>query len=500
MTGNLAVTIDAGTGSVKASVCSVESGDVLASMAAAYPIEHPMPGRAEWQPAVWWGAVVDALAGAVVQAGRPAGDYLGLTVTSLRQGFVLVDAAGTPVAPGVLNYDRRGAKYSDLIEQAMPLGELYRLTGHWHAPELTLPKLLCTMHEQPKVWRRAQRCLFVHDWLLYRFCGEQATAASIMAAGQMGDCANRTWAIDLLSRLDIDDALLPPVLEGGDLLGGLIPDVAASVGLPASLPVYAGGGDTQFGCLGCGGMVPGKVVVVGGSTTPIMMTTAQPIFDALRYPWVSPHLRPDFWAVETNVGHTGMIYQWFRNTFCQTQVAAARAQGLNDYAVLDDVAASAPIGAHGLLTLAASPRWAQDTWQRKAPYALFNFDVGHTLADVARSILEGVCYGIRGNLDQLERVAGAQFGAVIFTGGAARAPLWAQMLADVLGRVVRVPAVNEPSARAGAQLMLWARDERAVLPAAATVTYEPDERCTEQYEAVYRNYLACFETMQAMFT
>jgi sugar (pentulose or hexulose) kinase len=58
---------------------------------------------------VWWQAIVEAIAQAVAEAGRPATDYLGITVTSLRQGFVLLGERGEPLAPGVLNFDRRGA-------------------------------------------------------------------------------------------------------------------------------------------------------------------------------------------------------------------------------------------------------------------------------------------------------------------------------------------------------------------------------------------------------
>jgi sugar (pentulose or hexulose) kinase len=164
---------------------------------------------------MWWQAIIEATAEAVAIADRPAAEYLGITVTSLRQGFVLLDEYDRPLAPGVLNYDRRGADYIPLIERVMPIEELYRLVGHWHAPELTLPKLLWLKHERPKLWRRIHLFLFVHDWLLFQLTQRKATAASMTAAGQMGDCAARGWAFDLLEELGIPLDVLPPVYEGG---------------------------------------------------------------------------------------------------------------------------------------------------------------------------------------------------------------------------------------------------------------------------------------------
>jgi len=499
MAPDLVLTIDAGTGSSRACVFAINQNRPLAVAVRDCPIEHPAPDLAEWQPAVWWKSIVEAMAQAVAQAGRPATDYLGITITSLRQGFVLLDEQDQPLAPGVLNYDRRGAGYVPLIEQAMPIEELYHLTGHWHAPELTLPKLLWFQHQRPKVWQRARSFLFVHDWLLFQLTGRRATAASMITAGQMGDCTARTWAWDLLKELGIPSDILPPVLEGGAVLGELAPDVASPVGLRPGLPVHVGGGDAQFGCLGAGGLGPGKAVIVCGSTTPIMMTTNRPLFDPLRYPWVSPHLLPDLWAVEAIAGHTGMLYKWFRDTFGQAQVAQARAEGRGDYSVVNELAATSPLGSDGLLVVATSPRWAQDTWQRKAPYVFHNFKVSHTIGHAARAIMEGVCFGVRGNLDQLERVAGQPFDEVIFTGGSAGVPFWAQMMADVTGRRLVVPQVQEPAARAGALLVQRGQGQRKALPPPPVTRYAPDPASTKAYDPVYHTYFDVFDKMQRFF-
>jgi sugar (pentulose or hexulose) kinase len=499
MAPDLVLTIDAGTGSSRACVYSIDHNCPLAVAARECPVEHPAADRAEWQPAAWWRAILEALSEAVTKARRPPDDYLGITVTSLRQGFILLGEKGDPLVPGVLNYDRRGADYIRLVKEKLSTEQVYHLTGHWHAPELTLPKLLWFKHEQPDAWRRARSLLFVHDWLLFRLTGKYATAPSMIAAGQMGDCVGRSWATKLLESLGIPSEILSAVFEGGQLLGGLLPEVAAEIGLGADLPVHIGGGDTQFGCLGAGGLVPGSVVIVGGSTTPIMMTKDRPLFDPLRYPWVSPHLVPGLWAVETIAGHTGMLYKWLRDTFGQAQVSKARAEGRGDYEVLNDLAAGAPLGAGGLLTVATSPRWAEDTWQRKAPYVLYNFGVSHTMGHVARSIMEGVCFGVRGNLDQLERVAGEPLKEVVYTGGSARVPFWAQMMADVLGRPLTVPQVPEPAAAAGAQLVHWGQGNRHTLPGPATVSYEPHRGRHAAYNPVYDTYINVFEKMQRHF-
>jgi xylulokinase len=190
MVDDLVLVIDVGTGSTRAGVFSLLENRTLDIAARECSVSHPAPGRAEFDPRAWWEGIISAAREAVERADRPPGDYLGVTATSLRQGFVLLDGDGDPVAPGVLNYDRRGARFTDVVDSAVGEERLYQLTGHWSAPELTLPKLLWIRAEEPATWARARSLLFVHDWVLYRFCGEGAPILPWCALDKWQTCVN----------------------------------------------------------------------------------------------------------------------------------------------------------------------------------------------------------------------------------------------------------------------------------------------------------------------
>ncbi|MDP3893195.1 FGGY-family carbohydrate kinase, partial [Nocardioides sp.] len=51
----------------------------------------------------------------------------------------------------------------------------------------------------------------------------------------------REWATELADRVGVPSAILPPLREAGDVVGPLLPDVAASLGVPAATPVIAVG-------------------------------------------------------------------------------------------------------------------------------------------------------------------------------------------------------------------------------------------------------------------
>ena len=96
-------------------------------------------------------------------------------------------------------------------------------------------------------------------------------------------------------------------------------------------------------------------------------------------------------------------------------------------------------------------------------------------------------------------MAGQPFEEVIFTGGSARVPFWAQMMADVSGRALLVPQVLEIAAAAGAQLVRWGQGDKKTAAPPLMTRYEPDPVQTAAYEPVYRAYLEVFEKMQRHF-
>ncbi len=410
--------LDVGGSSVKAWVADLD-GTVHAQAVRSLPAVRPAPHRVELDPAVWEAACRSVLTEAVSAA--PEADWLGVTVSTLRQGFVLLGAAGEVLGNGVLNSDRRGGPYADV------LAGTHALTGHWPAPELTLPKLLAVRAEEPDRWAATTRVLFLHDWLVWRMCGVQATEVSYACAGGMADVAGRTWARDLLQDSGIGLSLLAPVVEAGTLVG----ELGRGWGLPEALPVVTGCGDTQLAAMGVGGLGDGVVTVVAGSSTPVQVATAEPVRDPLGRPWVSTHAAPHLWAAEGNAGYPGTFSGWWS--------ALAGSAG--------------PAREHGLVAVTAAPYWSQETWEVKPPTSLLGLRADTTAADVQAALLEAHAFAVRGNVEDLARALGRRPAAVVVCGGAAADGRLPALLAEVLGRDVHHATGTTAAAAAGAALV-----------------------------------------------
>lgn len=420
--------LDVGGSSVKAWVRSVD-GPVISAVTRPLETVRPGPHRAELVPADWEATCRGALAEAVHRAGP--GEWLGVTVSTLRQGFVLLDRSGRPLGNGILNSDRRGGPYAGV------LAGLHPLTGHWPAPELTLPKLIAVQREEPDRWAGTARVLFLHDWLLWLMCGVQATEASYACAGAMADVAARGWARDLLQDNGIGAEWLAPVVEAGTVLG----ELSEGWALPATLPVVSGCGDTQLAAAGAGGLAAGVVTVVAGSSTPVQAAVAAPVDDPLGRPWVSTHADRTLWAVEGNAGYPGTFSGWWS--------ALAPAEPARD--------------SGGVVAVTAAPYWSQQTWERKPPASLVGLTPATTAGEVARALAESHAFAVRGGIEDLERALAQPFSTVVVTGGAAIDGTLPALLAEVLGRDVHWARESSASA-AGTALVARAVGGHAHLP------------------------------------
>ena len=474
---SLVAGLDFGGSSLKAWVADIGTGAVRAAVTEPTATDRPRPYAAEFSAPEWWAAAGRAMRAAVERSRAQPGDFAAVTAASLRQGFVLVDGE-RELAPGVLNSDRRGRDHLDRLRTEVGVEPLYALTGHWPAPELTLPKLLDVAAGTPELWQAATTMLFVHDWALWRMSGVASTEVSYACAGQMADVGRRAWAEDLLDGLGLGTTLLAPLVEPTTVVGRL---QDRSLGLPTGLPVVAGGGDAQVASLGAGGMAPGTVTVVAGSTTPLQAAVRGFPVDPQRHPWVSTHLCPDLWAAETNAGYTGMNFDW---------LATTTGHPVADLAALADT--SVP-GARGITATIATPVWSEEVWARKPPSTIVGFTMSHTLADVARAFVEAHAYGVRANLEDLERAVGAPFDQVLVTGGAARSERFRQLLADVCNRRLTVPDVSDSAAAGGAALVARAlgADHHPVNPPPVEILPRPDAA----YEQGHRRYVAIYASL-----
>jgi autoinducer 2 (AI-2) kinase len=199
--------------------------------------------------------------------------------------------------------------------------------------------------------------------------------------------------------------------------------------------------------------------------------------------------------------YCGMSMRWFRDAFCDAEVAQARRRGVDPYLVMEEAAARTAAG--GVIAILSNVMNAR-RWAHASP-SFLQFDLAGPAASgrgaCVRAIEEAAAYVARGHRDIITSLTGLRFAEVVFTGGAGRGRLWPQIMADVLGVPVHIPAVTESSALgaaicAGTAAGVYSSllEPRAVLRRRAA-TFEPDPAAAAAYDERYASWREVYRRM-----
>jgi sugar (pentulose or hexulose) kinase len=172
----------------------------------------------------------DELFKAVLEAmnkcGRSLSDDIkieNLYISTLRQGFCLIQGS-REITALYLNSDTSGEfARKELSDYGSK--EIYEETGHWFAPQLTLPKILNLRKQKPELIDSHTTLLFVHDWLVWRFTNKLITEMTLVSAGQLAYLAKKTIHTDLLDHFGIPISIIPQPAKFADVVGNLNRDV-----------------------------------------------------------------------------------------------------------------------------------------------------------------------------------------------------------------------------------------------------------------------------------
>ncbi|HET7714553.1 MAG TPA: FGGY family carbohydrate kinase, partial [Bauldia sp.] len=249
MGARLYLGLDVGTSAVKALLVDAEQR-VIAHASRPYPISRPAPGWSEQEPQDW----IDAVEGAIgaLRAEKPAAvaAVAAIGLSGQMHSPVLLGSDMAVLRPAMLWNDARGRAECEALAREVP--ELAMITGVQPMPGFTAAKLLWVRNHEPEIFARIAHLLLAKDYVRLRLTGEVASDMSDAAGTQLFDQAARRWSSRLVDAVGLAPSAMPYLHEGTEVSGHLRHEVAARLGLPAGIPVAAGGGDGGTGAVGVG--------------------------------------------------------------------------------------------------------------------------------------------------------------------------------------------------------------------------------------------------------
>lgn len=495
------VTLDAGTGSGRCVVFDA-AGQVVAS--SQEPItyrlfEHPtlpLVRGCDLDAEVLWASLARCTRRAL--HALPAGARVrGVVATSQREGCVFVDQAGAVLYAGP-NIDGRAVVEGLELEGNLGADRLHAITGH-APPYIFAAARYLWFRKQPAAQRLAT-IFMLNDWITHRLSGERTAEHSSASESFLYDVTTGGWSDTILSAIGLPPHVLPPIYAAGTRVGSVTAAAAAGTGLPEGTPVFVGGADTEMALLGSGVAAPGEIGVVMGTTMPLQMVMDRPLLDPDASLWTSPFVLPGRWVLESNAGDTGGAYRWllsllFGASDAEAHARAERLMRETSAAPQSSVCHLGPV-VFGLKHM--NPFHPAGLLFRFPLLDLDRPDRGALL----RSFAESVAYAVRGNLEQLERVAGRAPAVVRLSGGMTRVDMLPGLVATVLGRPIEVGTVPESAslgcavlAATSAGLHPSAKDALAAMTGSRHV--EPDPAPYAAFSDGYARWRSVQQTLHA---
>lgn len=427
--------IDIGTTGTRA-IAVNETGKLLASAIAEYPCDFPKPGWAEQDPDLWWSATVATVRDVLAQAHLKPADVAGIGLSGQMHGSVFLDENGHVLRKALLwNDQRTAAECAEIEQRAGGREALIDMVANPALTGFTAPKILWVRKHEPSIWDKVRQVLLPKDYIRYRLSGTYATEVSDASGTLLLDVANRRWSDALLSKLDLDAALLPQCYESPEVSASVSEIGSEATGLLRGTPIVGGGGDQPAGAVGNGVVRAGVVSATLGTSGVMFAHLAELGRDPLGRLQRFCHSVPGAYCAFGCVLAAGGSFQWVRDELGDVEVAAAPARGVSAYDLLCEEAALAAPGCEGLFFLPYLTGERTPHFDPNARGGWIGLTVRHGRSDLLRSVLEGVTYAMRDSLE-LVKEAGARVDEIRLSGGGARGKLWRQMQADVYGQDV----------------------------------------------------------------
>lgn len=488
--------IDLGTQSCKVILYDFEKKTVVARSQAPLQMTARNDGSRE-QEADWYKAALKVCFADIASDLRAT--IVAIGVSGQQHGFVPLDEQGKPLYSVKLWCDTAtAAECEELTKAAGGEAALLAETGLLMLPGYTAPKILWLKKHKPEQFSRLRHVLLPHDYINYLLTGEYVAEYGDASGTALFDIRRRRWSKKICDLIDPNlIQYLPRLIESNQSAGMVSKKAAGEFGIPEGALVSSGGGDNMMGAIGTGTVQDGFLTMSLGTSGTLYGYSDTPVVDPQG-------------NLAAFCSSTGGWLPLLCTMNCTVATEEFRKLFGMDVRSFDSAAASAPIGAEGIVILPFFN--GERTPNLPNGRASVN---GITAANfnrenIARAALESAIFGMRIGLESFKAL---NFKAqeIRLIGGGAKSPLWRTMVANIMNLPVRLPAGEEAAAMGAAIQALWCLETAAGLSSTIQElcdahvqleggqVIEPDELSVKIYDQAYGTYATYLGALSPLY-
>ncbi|MGH7903367.1 MAG: glycerol kinase GlpK [Candidatus Dormibacteraceae bacterium] len=438
--------VDQGTTGTRFMVFS-HDGKVVASDYLEHEQIYPRPGWVEHDASEIWDKTQRVIKGCLEKGGLGADDLAAVGVTNQRETAVVWEkATGKPVHNAIVWQDTRTREICQaLIDEGFE-DTIKSRTGLVVATYFSGPKIKWILDNVDGVRARAEKgeVLFgnIDTWVIWWLTGGPEGGAHVTdytnaSRTMLMDLRKLEWDDEILGKLGIPRRMLPQIRPSSD--SELYGSTARNGPLGGAIAVCADLGDQQAAVFGQTCYDVGEAKNTYGTGNFLLLNTGQEAIASksglLTTAGYGLKKGECTYCLEGSIAITGAAVQWLRDNLGLIGDAAETEKLAQE---VEDAGGAYFVPAFSGLF---APYW--DMYARGVIVGLTRYvDRRH----LVRATLECICYQSRDVAEAMEADSGIKLKTLKVDGGATKNDFLMQLQADILGKPVVRPTVNETTA------------------------------------------------------
>ena len=431
--------LDNGGTMTKAALYSIDGDEMAMVSVPVKPIMEKV-GFVERDMTVLWQANARAVRQVIQKAGVDPEDIVGVAVTGHGNGAYFVDAAGEPVANGIISTDTRAKDYVEKWNQDGTYEKLLPKTMQIIWAGQLMPIIAWHMDHAKAKLDRVKWALGCKDYIRFCLTGEayaELTDISVSSGLNLNTIDYDDEILDLFG-IKAYKHILPPLKKCTDICGTVTEKAAKETGLIVGTPVVGGLCDVAACCIGTGVISSDNVCMVAGTWSINEFISKKPIISEDLFQ-TALYCIDDYWMILENSMTSASNLEWFVQNFMQSEKAEMAADGKSVFDAVNAMVASIETEDCPIIFL---PFLYGTNVNADAKSCFMGMSGLHQKAHLLRAIYEGVAFSHRSHLENLLKFRDMPK-SIRISGGAARSKIWVHIFSDVFQLPIEVSAASE---------------------------------------------------------
>lgn len=479
--------VDIGTSGCKTVVLD-QNGTVISNSFKRYETYYPKAGWAEQNPEDWYEAFKHTINCIFAKTKLQKRDIVSIGIDGMMSSPIFLGEKGKVLRSTIIWMDQRSVAQVKWLKQNL---KNHLVLNGPLTPTGLLSKILWVKENQPGIWKETRKILLPKDYIRFKLSKSLVTDWSDASATQLFNVENLSWSDEVCEVAGINKSKLPEAVSSTEVVGRVTKKTAMEIGLPEGIPLVAGCSDAAADNLTAGVIYPNQCLIRLGTCGALFMIIDKVPSDQSKRYYVI-HYMPNRWMIHL-VTPAGLSKEWFQQTFWKEDPRATNE-------LFDAMAKKVPVGSQGLIFhpyLSGEHTPREDS---KLRGSFIGISRHHTKEHFARAVLEGIAFSIKECFKVFEEINPA-IKSIRAVGGGMKSLLWREIITDMLGIEIEIPAFEDASFGAGLLggigIGLFKDPEDAVNKCIKIKDIvKPDKTIHKKYEKFFTMYTETLDKLQ----